>query len=242
MKHAENEGLRLQPDPASTPFAGSFVDAMRAQRDDEPARQAALVLHALPRVDRDWLLQQLSPVHRERLGDLLGELVQLRIPASAALLDGVRPGTPPEPTTRRYGRSVSAIERRLENSDPQHVAALLEREPVALTARLLSLRDWPWAAGVLERLSPARRRQVQERLVAQSPERVVSPLDTRLLSLLDERLAGGAAEARGRPDAAGRPSRRSRSLSPGFRPLAWLHQLRSRARAGIPAMSRRVER
>jgi len=195
--------------------------ALRAQRGDVRLRRAALMLHALAPDDRDWLLAQLPPGRREPLADLLDELAQLGIPASAALAGD--PGEPP-------AAPAPAPEDRLAGVDARALAEVLEREPADLTARVLGLRDWPWQGALLARLSPGRRRQVQAALAAAaeaSAPRHAPALEGHLLSLLDERLhvIARARAARGA----------------GRRPLAWLARLRTGARDGLSTISTKAK-
>jgi hypothetical protein len=107
-------------------------------------RHAALLMHAMPEGDREWLLASLPPQQRTAMQDLLSELRSLGIPPDATLLDQLRQAVPM--TAPR-----SAPER-LAGLDEDGLAALSEvlaAEPPELTARLLAAREWPWKAALL---------------------------------------------------------------------------------------------
>lgn len=111
-------------------------------------RRAALLVHAMPRSDREWLLASLAPQHRVELELLLDELQALGIPPDEALLRQVIEAPPAKP----------GVAERLEGLAPGQVAALvrlLQQEPPQLAARLLAARTWPWRDKVLEAVPAA---------------------------------------------------------------------------------------
>jgi len=115
-------------------------------------RRAALLVHAMPAGDRDWLLGSLAPHHRVELELLLDELRELGIPPDEAVLHEILAAQAQAPA-----RPAGAVER-LEKLAPQQVAALaqlLQREPPQLAATLLGLHSWPWAQAVSAAMAPA---------------------------------------------------------------------------------------
>lgn len=127
-------------------------------------RRAALLVHAMPRADQDWLLGSLAPHHRVELETLLDELRALGIPPDESLLrdviDAPVPAAPADPLAP------------LERLAPHQVAQLAElsnQEPPQLVAALLATRDWPWRESLLQALEPARRQQVAAVRAPQAP-------------------------------------------------------------------------
>lgn len=112
------------------------------------ARKAALLLHTLPRGDRDWMLARLTPPERSTLAPLLSELETLGFPADRALLEDVLESEASGPVP-------------LESADPGELAAILRDEPAGVVARLLALAEWPWREAVLEALGSAKRREIE---------------------------------------------------------------------------------
>jgi hypothetical protein len=116
-------------------------------------RRAALLVHAMPLGDRDWLLGSLAPHHRVELELLLDELRELGIPPDETLLHEI---LATQAQAQAPARPASAVER-LEQLAPQQVATLaqlLKREPPQLAATLLGLRAWPWAQALSAALAP----------------------------------------------------------------------------------------
>lgn len=127
-----------------------FTAALPA-RDPAGARRAALLLHALAPVDRDWMLAQLSAPQRATLEPLLTDLEILGIPPDPELFREVlqAPATAP------------AAPASLAQADPRILADVLKDEPVGLTVQLLACGPWPWAEALRGHLGPALRRQVE---------------------------------------------------------------------------------
>lgn len=108
-------------------------------------RRAALLVHALPLRDQEWLLGSLPPHHRVELELLLEELRDLGIPPDESLLRDVVEAAAPG----------AGAAQRLEQLTPQQVAALvdlLRKEPPQLVATLLAARPWTWKREVLAAL------------------------------------------------------------------------------------------
>jgi len=137
-----------------------------------PVRRAALLLHAMVPADRDWVLGQLPASGRERLRELLRELVELGIPRDATLLSQVvsAPSAAREPIldveVLPDARAGATPAETVAAADPARLATLLRGEPVELVALLLSLRDWTWRDAFLRQIGPVMARQVAERQVA----------------------------------------------------------------------------
>ena len=111
-----------------------------------PARQAALLLHALAPQDCAWLLAELEPAQRASAQRLLAELRELGIPSDHALLQPVVDTAPaPQAATAR----LAAL------SDPEldALASALAKEPPALVAALVQAPAFAGCRRLFERLS-----------------------------------------------------------------------------------------
>lgn len=104
-------------------------------------RRAALVLHALDAVDRQWALEQLDREHRLALEGALAELVELGIPADPTLVDAAL-------ATHDGALTADPRIEFLSKQSAEAVLMQLRGEPKALITTVLSLHPWPWAAGV----------------------------------------------------------------------------------------------
>lgn len=97
-------------------------------------RRAALTVHALPPMERDWLLAQLGDAYRASLQDLLAELASLGIPQDPQLV-------------RQALAVVAPVNASSGNSfDAQALCQALAAEP---STRLRNL--WVAALGAAER-------------------------------------------------------------------------------------------
>lgn len=120
-------------------------------------RQAALVLHGLAAVDREWMLSQLSKERVGHLRALLAELQEVGIPADAALLRGntrAKGTAPPDALTTHIAVLASA------SAEQMH--ALMVEEPDSLIALVLATTAWPWKGKFLSLLDVQRARRVGE--------------------------------------------------------------------------------
>ena len=113
-------------------------------------RRAALLVHAMPQGDRQWLLASLPPHQRVELEELLAELRELGIPPDEQLLRevvdapiAVQPAAVPADPLEHLAPGQVAV-----------LAALLRKEPPQLVATLLAARDWPWKEAFLRQLEP----------------------------------------------------------------------------------------
>ena len=140
------------------------------------ARQAALLLHGLPAVARREVLARLDAAEHARLQQLLNELVELGVPASASTLP--IDASAPSAQDRAAGLSADVVTRRLQSC------------AVATVALLLQARAWPWKAAVLDQMPSARRTEIIECLRSAPP-----PLAPAVLAYLCERLCAKAAHA-----------------------------------------------
>jgi hypothetical protein len=191
---------------AAAPAPRSAAPLRPAAPADAPspdARRAALLLHALPAADREWLLAELPDGARATLRGLVAELEELGIPSDHALVQEVVDGSratggaatsaPPAAPARPDGRLDA-----LCAAAPTLVSHALRDEPAGLVATLLRVHDFPWREAVLARLDPVRRRDVEERLGAERAAAPAPALRERLLAIFAERLLaveGRVAEA-----------------------------------------------
>jgi hypothetical protein len=125
----------------------------------DPARHAALMLHAMELADQDWLLARLAPGAQERMRALLQELQALGIPADASLLRQV---TAAAPVAATPGPTAAERLDRLPIARMQALADLLHAEPPQLAARLLRQRAWSWRDSLVQQWDPDFRRRVEE--------------------------------------------------------------------------------
>ncbi|MEJ5989603.1 hypothetical protein WG902_06360 [Ramlibacter sp. PS3R-8] len=102
-------------------------------------RRAALAVHAMSPVDRDWLLSELPSAHRSLLQPLLAELEAIGIPPDPALL---RDATLPQPPVAAAAAD-SAQESALSAGSARSLARWLRLQPPQVSARLIAARpDW----------------------------------------------------------------------------------------------------
>jgi hypothetical protein len=138
-------------------------------------RQAALALHALAVADREAILAELPQADRTTLHGYLHELTALGF--EGAEWDAAQSGAGPDTA------SAAAV------------FAILEHEPAALVAQVLSLQAWPWQAGLLALYPSARREQIRAAL----PARLAPAQAAFLRSTLQSRLAASAPAAEAAP-------------------------------------------
>lgn len=119
-------------------------------------RQAALALHGLAPVDREWMLSRLPQQRSGELRELLDELQEIGIPADPELIrhaiaarpDAVTPAGP-------HASRTAAL-----SAGQAH--ELLAGEPDSLVATLLVGGAWPWREGFLAKLPAERARRIRE--------------------------------------------------------------------------------
>lgn len=165
-------------------------------------RRSALLLHAMARVDREWVLEQLPLEQRTALSSLVNELRDLGMPADKQLLnEAMLASALPSPLTggSLYPANVGAdgnhdeplallrLKTELMHATPEAMVDVLALEPAGLIARLLRCSSWPWQAKFMDGLHLVKRRQVEQFLADQ----VSFEADTHLLersASLDEAL------------------------------------------------------
>jgi hypothetical protein len=128
--------------------------------DTVAARQAALLVHGLDAAARGQVLGRLDASQAARLGVLLEELDGL------GWSRGRGPGPAPVRAGARAAPAALAPQDRVARLRAEDVARALAGCSTWTVARLLSVREWPWRAQVLERLAPARRHEVRDALRA----------------------------------------------------------------------------
>jgi hypothetical protein len=169
--------------------SGLFADAVAAEVMSGPKsgmRSAALMLHGLAPSDRDWMLQQIPSAERRSLEELLRELRALDIaaePRTVAQAIG-------EHRTRQQGASNVSDHDSLRAAAPTAICMLLQREPVGLIDRVMTLDAWPWRSSTLELLHSLR--DDVRCVAAQELKSAWSELDRTLLRGLARRLESAA--------------------------------------------------
>lgn len=149
------------------------------------ARHAALIAHAMRPADRDWLLYALPPEGGRLLQDLLAELDALGIPPDATLLDELNRDAPMSVPSEVVWAAFDG----LGSAQVGLLAQVLQEEPPLLTARLLSLREWPWRGALLGAMHDVFVAQVRR-----IPSAVSGPsLEAALHEALRQRLSASAA-------------------------------------------------
>jgi hypothetical protein len=174
-----------------------FDSSLRAH---DESRRAALAMHALPEIDRAWILRQLPPAQRERLDALLGELKALAIPANRVLVQELLAEAvqTPAPAVQAAGETQQQFEA-IAGLEAALLSRVLQAEPVALIAHLLDLRRWPWHDTLLEQLGVVKRRRVEDALQAlRAPARRATPerLHRSIVAVLSAHAAAEAARER----------------------------------------------
>jgi hypothetical protein len=199
---------------------------------DSDVRKAALLLHTLSDVDRNWMLEQLPVQHRRQLLELVEELRELGIPASQALLDAVKD----DATVGRAPISVPADDgweswcAEIDRSAPSAVWPILRAEPEHLIARVMAVRDWSWAPAIAQWLDPLQRSRVRALLEqgGSSNYGEAQAMNTYLLSRLSERIRALPPDTRS-PSS----SRSSEAAKPIPRRTAWRWPIFGRDREPI---------
>lgn len=143
-------------------MATDFARELHISEADAPpaGRHAALALHTMNRVDRDWVLDRLAPAQRLALMPLLAELRRLKVPVQPRWIrarsltepDAAKPLPDAEPDPK----PLLALHRL--TVDDAH--ALLVGEPDQLIADVLQLGRFHWRTALLERW-PSRRARIE---------------------------------------------------------------------------------
>jgi hypothetical protein len=183
------------------------------------ARQAALMLHALPADVRQRVMSKLDAAEAARLLPLLDELGDLGV--SQSLGDRLQRVILPADTgtsTQASSTTVAdlAVYGQVARLEADVVAKCLESCAPVTVAQLLRARDWPWKTQVLELMAESRRAAVHEWLRNRSVE-----LAPAAVKALCERLSSYAARLSSQAE---RASVARRSQIPGGlrRWLAWI--------------------
>lgn len=140
---------------------------------DAPSRQAALLLHSLADVDRQWVLSALAVEQQIALRSLLQELHDLGIPDDKQLVASLLPK--PRATgkldtashTQLGGTGGEAPDlKELNPKEIQALARLLNRESPGFVAKVLHLREWAWTEVLLNQLNLSQQQRVRAKLDA----------------------------------------------------------------------------
>lgn len=131
----------------------------------DPARRAALALHALCDTDRAWMLASMPAAHRRLLEPLLEELRNLGLPRDGALVEGLAAAV-----AETSGHACAAPASPLTPAQAVHLAAWLEAEPAQVAARLLVACPG-WRTALLGAFAPTTRIVVEREM----PELVAAP-------------------------------------------------------------------
>jgi hypothetical protein len=155
------------------------------------ARQAALLLHALPPDVQKRVVAKLDVAESARLQPLLDELVALGVSQSLGerlqrvlLPAQTSASTPVSPATV----AELAVHGQVARLDARVIVQCLQGCAPVTVAQLLRSRDWPWKADVLELMPEARRAEMLELMSNQSTE-----LAPAVLQAMCERLCRRAA-------------------------------------------------
>lgn len=140
-------------------------------------RQAAVALHGLIAADRAAILAELPEQDRQVLRGYLAELDELGFDGGGAALVA---DAPP-----RSGHTDPAGDA-LADARAADVHLVLQGEPAALVAQLLSLEPWRWRADFLALQTGARREQLR---AAAPADRIAPARAAFLVEALRSRLA-----------------------------------------------------
>jgi len=116
-------------------------------------RRAALMLHAMPRADRDWALGSLEPGERTRIEPLLAEIEALGLEPDPSLIEAalidprVGPGAAPVSVAQD-----DASPPRIADADAGEIALVLEHEAPRTIAVILATFEAARAAEILDAL------------------------------------------------------------------------------------------
>lgn len=152
------------------------------------ARQAALLVHGLPRAARQRVLAKLQTADVGRLQPLLDELAALGV--SQALGENLRPlvdAAPARPPSSEL--SMATAQERAERLHFEGVLQCLQSCAPVTVAKLLRSWEWPWTKQVLDAMPEIRRAEVLQHLRRDSPK-----LAPAVLASLCERLCAQVAQ------------------------------------------------
>lgn len=162
-------------------------------------RRTAVVLHGLQAQDRAWMLAELAEPDQAIVRAHLDELDALGFSLGSEMIAELNPmalnqagGNPTtlNPATLNPSAlnpsvpDVALPLQRLQQASAQQIVALLEDEPLALSARFFSLQSWPWQEAVWAQLSAPRRLRIRSSM----PVNSAPGLDQFLIDTLAQRL------------------------------------------------------
>ncbi len=124
----------------------------------DPWRRCALLLHALQAQDRQWLMDQMTPVHRTELEALVCELQALGIPPDRSM---ARVALTARPSTHGTSLSKPGEAACITGAHEEDLSMVLADEPPGLVAEALRDLEPARRESVLVRLGAARRLSVE---------------------------------------------------------------------------------
>jgi hypothetical protein len=151
-------------------------------------RKAALYLHGLEEVDREWLLNALTEEERQRLQTTLAELDEMGIPKGDAWLPELAETPVFDGRDSGDNKQLSMI-KEIERAELASVTEILDAEPDEIVASLLRHRVWSWRQAYVGK----QYLQKRERLL-QALERPGRELKPKLENALLNGLAMGLCE------------------------------------------------
>jgi hypothetical protein len=161
-------------------------------------RQAALLLHGLPRAVRQQVLAKLDAAEVERLQPLLAELTELGVSQQLGQQLQHLASPPLLPTARQ----LTLLEKTEQLNAEDVVRCLQPCEP-ATVAALFRARNWPWREQALGIMSESRRTAVLASMRRTEPP-MLAPA---VLAFLHERLCLQAARSENGSPAEAAPGR-----------------------------------
>lgn len=180
------------------------------------ARHAALLLHAMAPVDRQWVLDALPSSERQPLAALLAELEALGIERDPGLVaeataDAASTATAAahriDDTWLETPMSDEAMLQQLNPARVEMLAKQLQGEPAGLVVALLRAGNWSWHGTLLQALEPVQRRRVEAALAERATHATTPPaLRAALIASTASRLREQTSESPHPRDIARRPS------------------------------------
>lgn len=126
-------------------------------------RRAALHLYLLENSDKNWLLNKLSKVSREKIKYLLHELEEMDVPKNHDWLyfleatDGVDPSS-------TENESITYIIKKLDNLSPKIAFEFLKNERDCIVAAILTYKNWHWKDNYFTLLDKQRRKKLNKEI------------------------------------------------------------------------------
>ena len=154
-------------------------------------RRAAVALHALDGKDRRWVLAALPVQDKAVLTEYLDELNALGFEQDGMMSERLLA----EPA--HDAASATSVDR-IRRASVSQMHAILEAEPAALIAQVITLEDWPWKMSLMKSFSAVR----QEAIHAARFHTVPPARRQFLLDAIDKQLAAQVERISGRGDTA----------------------------------------